>query len=147
MQTYLIRARCVIIHQSKVLLEFVNDEDFYFYPGGRLEPYETIVQAAVREIREEIDREFHVQKVLYIREFINKEKQDHSIEFFILGSLDNPTNIDHNPNNPDPKLNHQFKWIDIDNLPENVLPAQLTKKLQQDFHNNFANDTQYLGLL
>lgn len=137
----------MIIHNNKVLLEYVTDEDFYFYPGGRLEPYETIVQAAAREIREEIDRQFIFRKVLYIREFMKPETNDHSIEFFLLGELDNPNNIDHNPSNPDPKHNHQFVWMDLDTLPDNVLPVQLTKIIQTDFGDDFCAETKYLGVL
>ena len=83
-QPYLIRARCVIIHDHQILLEHVTDEDFYFYPGGRIEQFETIIQAANREIREEIDREFQFQKVLYIREFIDSEKTTTQSNFSYL---------------------------------------------------------------
>ena len=38
---YQIRVRLIIPHHNKLLLEYVSDEDFYFYPGGRVENYET----------------------------------------------------------------------------------------------------------
>ncbi len=33
---YQIRVRLIVPHNNKLLLEHVVDEDFYFYPGGRV---------------------------------------------------------------------------------------------------------------
>ena len=141
---YKIRVRLIILHDNQILLEFVTDENFYFYPGGKVEDFETIQEAANREMLEELDVKFNFSKILYIREFIKPEKGEHSLELFILGSIDQYT-VSHNLKNPDYKPNHIYKWFDIDSLPENLLPSTLTPRLIQDFHAGFPNQGIYLG--
>lgn len=141
---YQIRVRLIIPHKNQLLLEYVTDEDFYFYPGGRVENYETLIAAAEREMQEELGAKFKFQKILYIREFIIPNDEEHSLELFILGEIDQ-YEVAQNPNNPDPKPNHEFKWVDIDQLPDNLYPVTLTPKLIKDFHAVFPNQGEYLG--
>ena len=141
---YQIRVRLILPHYNKLLLEYVSDEDYYFYPGGRVENYETIKSAAEREMKEELNAEFKFEKILYIREFIEPDLKEHSLELFILGKL-----MDGNQKNeevdPDYNETHKFGWFDIDELPENLYPITLTKKLVIDFHKGFSNQGKYLG--
>lgn len=58
-----VRVRLIIIKQSKILLSYVKDEDFYFYIGGKVEFGETIKQACVREIEEECGAKFVFKKI------------------------------------------------------------------------------------
>lgn len=143
---YQIRVRLVIPHNNKLLLEYVTDEDYYFYPGGRVEDYETIKSAAEREMREELKAKFQLEKILYIREFIKPEDEEHSLELFILGKL-----VSHkftkNKDNPDYKETHEYVWVDIDKLPTNLYPVTLTEKLVSDFHKGFPAQGEYLGAI
>ncbi|MBU1071509.1 NUDIX domain-containing protein [Patescibacteria group bacterium] len=141
---YQIRVRLVIINDDKLLLEYVTDEDFYFYPGGRVENYETIKSAAEREMQEELGVQFTFKKILYIREFIEPDQEEHSLEMFVLGELDN-YDISKNKDDPDYKENHEFSWVDINKLPDKLYPVTLTKKLAADFHQDFPNQGEYLG--
>ena len=140
---YQIRVRLVIPHQDKILLEYNGDDDYYFYPGGRVEDYETIEEAAVREMREEINGQFKFEKILYIREYIDREINEHSLELFVLGRLAN-NNVKKNKNDPDYKESHQFSWFHIDELPANLYPKTLTPKLRDDFKKGFPNQGEYL---
>jgi len=45
-----IRVRLIIPHENKLLLEYVEGEDFYFYPGGKVEFGETLLLASKREM-------------------------------------------------------------------------------------------------
>ena len=45
-----IRVRLIIPNVDKLLLEYVIDEDFYFYPGGKVEFGETLLLASKREM-------------------------------------------------------------------------------------------------
>jgi len=111
------RVRLIIPHNNKLLLEYVIDEEFYMYPGGEVENYETIKAAAEREVKEELAAKFKFLKILYIREYIEQDRDEHSLELFILGELDN-YEVTKNEDDPDYKETHEFLWIDIDKLPK-----------------------------
>ncbi len=136
----------IIPHEDKLLLEYVTDEDFYFYPVGKVEPFETVAQACVREIQEELGLKFEFEKILYIRDYFWTEKEEHNLELYILGKVDK-IQTDKNPDDPDPHDNHEFRWLGIAELPENLYPKELTKKLVEDFKKGFPGQGEYLGAM
>ena len=62
-----VRLRLVIIKNNKLLAHYTQDDDFYFYIGGKLEYGETIKQGWEREILEELgdDIQFTIIKKIY----------------------------------------------------------------------------------
>lgn len=139
--------RLVIISNNKILLSYVSDEKFYFYIGGKLEYGETLLQGCKREIKEECgnDVDFTFQKILYIRDFILPEKDEHSLEIFILGRINKFQEID---GVKDKEFDgHQWQtWVGMDKLTEtNIKPQDLTNRLISDWQNNFSGETEYLG--
>jgi hypothetical protein len=36
-------------------------------------------------------------------------------------------------------------WLDVNDLPHNLYPKQLSKKLLEDYKNNFPNAGEYVG--
>ena len=142
-----IRVRLIIPHENKLLLEYVEGEDFYFYPGGKVEFGETLLLACKREMVEELGVKFVLKKILYIRDFLKLEKDEHSVEFFILGEI-NKSVVEKNPDDPDYKEHHRFEWVEIDKLAEKeIFPKELTPKLIADFKAGFLNQGQYLGAI
>jgi len=122
-------------------------DDYYFYIGGKLEYGETVEEGWKREIEEELgdDVEFTFKKILYIRDFILPEKNEHSLELFILGDINKYMEIDERP---DPEYDGKKwpKWLDLNNLPDNLYPKPLTKKLVDDYKNGFENISgEYVG--
>jgi len=142
-----IRVRLVIIHDRKVLVQYRQKGDFYHYIGGHLEYGETIETACKRETKEECGdkAEFDFQKVLYIRDFIKPDENEHSLELFILGSINRTEKLDglKGPEHPDGSV--WLTWLDIDNLPDNLLPKTLSPKLLRDFNNRFPKVGEYIG--
>src|SRR3989344_364240 len=142
-----IRVRLVIIHDRKVLVQYRQKGDFYHYIGGHLEYGETIETACKRETKEECGdkAEFDFQKVLYIRDFIKPDENEHSLELFILGSINRTEKLDglKDPEHPDGSV--WLTWLDIDNLPDNILPKTLSPKLLRDFNNRFPKVGEYIG--
>jgi len=141
-----IRLRMVIVKNGKLLVTYDSIEDFYYYIGGKLEYGETVLEGAEREIKEELgeDIKLEFKKILYIRDFLQPEKDEHSLELFILGDVNKFEELEHYFD-----LEHGNKkwstWLDIDNLPDNLFPQALTKKLQQDFKKGFSNSIEYVG--
>ena len=58
----------VAIHNDSVLLHRANDEPFWTLPGGRAEHGETAEQTIAREMREELETDVHVDRLLWIVE-------------------------------------------------------------------------------
>ena len=118
---------------------------FGYYPGGHVEWGETIRAAAERECREECDDEFIFEKILYIRDFFDQEKEVHSVEFFILGKLKN----DHADNSKDPagRKSQILGWVEVEKIPADVYPQALGKKLPKDFKSGFADQPDYVGVI
>lgn len=141
-----IRLRFIIIKENKLLAYYDSMDEYYFYIGGKLEFGETIKDGWKREIKEELgdDVEFTFKKILYVRDFILEEKNEHSLELFILGDINKFMEIDERP---DPEYNGKKwpKWLDLNNLPDNLYPKPLTKKLVEDYKNGFPSSGEYVG--
>lgn len=139
-----IRVRLVVIKNGKILLSYVKDEDFYFYIGGKMEFGETVRQACKREIKEECNAEFTFKKILYIRDYIRPEEDEHSLELFVLGDIDKFEELE---GFPDPEFpeNHYQTWVDVNKLSEtNVKPKNLTDRIIDDYKNRFPEGAVYL---
>ncbi len=141
-----VRARLVIIKEGKLLATYNSVDDFYFYAGGRLEYGETLAECCAREVREECgeDVEFKFKKILYVRDFIAPEQNEHSVEFFILGEINKFAELEHRL---DPEYGNKtwLTWLDLANLPANLKPVSLTEKMLSDYKLGFPNQGDYTG--
>ena len=107
---------------------------------------ETIVDACTREIKEECgdDVKFYFKKILYVRDYIHLSTNEHSIEFYILGSIEYENDLEGrvDPEYPD---SHTPKWLDFENLPNNLFPQSLNTILYRDKMDGFKREGIYLG--
>lgn len=141
-----IRLRLVIIKNNKLLAHYTQDDDFYFYIGGKLEYGETLKQGWEREILEELgdDIKFTFKKILYVRDFIHPEDNEHSLELYILGDINKFEGVE---GRPDPEFDGKKwpVWLDIDSLPDNLYPKSLSKKLVEEYKAGFPKEGEYIG--
>lgn len=137
------RVRLVIIKNGKLLVSHTSKEDFYFYIGGKIEFGETIEEACKREVVEECgeDVTFTFDKILYIRDYI--KENEHSIEFYILGDINKFLEVEGKVD-PEYPETHTQTWVDMKDLPENLLPKSLTKILLEDYQKDFPRQGIYL---
>lgn len=144
-----IRVRLIVIHGEKVLVQYSEKGDFYYYIGGHLEYGETIKGACIREVKEECgdNINFNFRKILYIRDFIRSEDNEHSLELFIYGDIDKFGGLDgyKDPQHVDGTV--WLEWLDINNLPKNLLPKTLSEVLLNDYKNGFRADGKYVGII
>jgi len=143
-----IRLRLIIIKNEKILLMYDSIENFYFYVGGEMEFGETLAECCTREVHEEcgLDIEFKFKKILYVRDFIMKEHNEHSLEMFVLGNLNKTDELE---GKKDAEFDGKkwLTWVDINHLPENLYPKTLSSKLLTDYKAKFPNSGEYVGAI
>jgi len=142
-----VTVRLVVIKNNRLLTEYTKENNFFFYIGGHMEHNETMLEACLRETREECgdEVEFKFQKILYIRDFIWPEGDDHCVEIFVLGDINKFEEIDHRFDPEKEPGTHWLTWLSIDNLPDNLLPHPLTQKLLSDYKVGFPKEGEYVG--
>ena len=141
-----VRVRLVIIKNDHILLSYNQEGDYYFYIGGKVEFGESLREACIREVAEECaGAKFTFQKILYIRDFIHPEENEHSVEFYILGEIDKFKEID-GIKDEEFDGRHWQTWIPLEKLTEtNIKPETLTSQLLEDYQNGFSEGTRYIG--
>jgi len=141
-----VRLRLVVIKNGKLLVQFRQKHNYYHYIGGHLEYGETVLEGCLREIAEECaEASFDFKKILYIRDFILPEENEHSVELFILGDINKFEELEHllDPQHSDGSV--WCTWLDINNLPENLYPHELSSTLLADYQVGFPKTGEYLG--
>ncbi|TSC89450.1 MAG: Uncharacterized protein G01um10145_607 [Microgenomates group bacterium Gr01-1014_5] len=142
-----IRLRLIIIKNGKLLASYTKKRDFYFYIGGHMENGETVLQGCKREIIEECGEgtEFTLNKILYIRDFFDPDNGEQNLELFILGDINKDKGLEHKLDYQHPDGSMWLTWLDVENLPNNIFPKQLSSKLLEDYKQGFPNSGEYIG--
>lgn len=131
------RVRLIIIKDDKILLSYVKSQDFYFYIGGKMEWGETVKDACVREVDEECGANFKFGKILYVRDYIKPEEEEHSIELYILGDVDKTQEIE-GFKDKEFDGDHWQTWVDLKDVEKlDVRPKKLIKQMLKDYKRNF----------
>lgn len=137
----------VIIKNNKLLVTYDSVDNYFFYIGGKLEFGETVKNGCQREVTEEcgLRTKFVFKKILYVRDFIIPEKNEHSLELFILGDINRFKELEG-------KKDGEFQgkkwltWLNMDKLPgDNLFPKALTPKLLRDYRRGFPQSSEYIG--
>lgn len=144
-----VRIRCVITHEDKLLVSYSKEHDYYFFPGGHMQWGESIVECSQREIREELgeDVQFDFKKILFVREMIEKEKEAHSLELFVLGKVNKYKELE---GKIDPEHTNGLwwsTWLDLENLPNNLLPPLLAQRISKEYKDDFPSQGEYVGTI
>lgn len=116
----------LILQDNKILMILRKnkpDAGNYNLVGGRMEEGETVKQAIIREIKEEVglsvqDKDIKVVSTLHR---LCDNKKWNSIEFVVVINSFNGV-----PENLEPEFCEKLDWIDINNLPENISPYART---------------------
>lgn len=93
---YKVRLGVVLIRDGRILLVRQNHRPFWVFPGGTLEPEEGLEECAVREMKEEINLDVRIIKVLYLADFLQPADSQsaepggsrHTIDIFMLAEYE-----------------------------------------------------------
>lgn len=128
------RVSGLIINESKILMVDMDKSGFLCLPGGYVELGETTEEGIKRELKEETLIDFSISKYLGVVEnyFINKyNKKIHEISFYYLMNINskiskNDFSLIENDNGCE--INHDFKWIDINEIEKYDIRPKFLKK-------------------
>lgn len=102
-------------------------------PGGRLEMFETLNQAVVRETKEETDLDIEVVNLMGICDHIIKAENAHWVATNYLCKIKSGE-----AKIMEPDKASDMKWFSLDSLPENLTIT--TKKALSDYEKFKANN-------
>jgi ADP-ribose pyrophosphatase YjhB (NUDIX family) len=146
---YKVRVGVILIRDDKLLLVRQNNKPFWVFPGGTLEPDEGLEDCAVREMKEEINLDIRVRKILYIADFLQPPSSHavdrtprHTVDIFMLG--------DYVGGVPmmalDENLNDMAFFTRAECLERNIRPELASDRVLEDWGHGFANaNGLYIG--
>lgn len=119
----------ILNDNNKLLLQkraVPAEKGFWCIPGGRLEMFELLEDAVVRETKEETDLDVEVVKLMGICNHIIPDENAHWVSASYLCKIKNGT-----PRIMEPDKATDMEWFDLDNLPEKITIT--TKKALNDY--------------
>ena len=85
---YRIRVAGLLVQAGHVLLVKHHSHDFWLLPGGRLDDDESLVDCAIRELREETGIRVRCQGPIFLGDFLSGKK--HIIDIIFRLAFDGP---------------------------------------------------------
>jgi len=116
------RVAGLAIHQNKVLLHRYETDEFWVLPGGRAELLESTEETILREIKEELDEDVSINRLLYVNEtfFEHQERIVHELCFYYHIEFKEDSDILNNETTFERKeLDGSvltFKWFDLESV-------------------------------
>lgn len=119
------RVAGIMINKGRVLIHRLAKDDFYAFPGGRVEMFETTEETLVREIQEELGIDVRIDRLVWICEnfFVYEEKKYHELCFYYLIE-----NLDEALFEKGDKFvvfegtkEYEFKWVNVKTVENEVL--------------------------
>jgi len=136
LQNYQITTRALITHNWKILLVKHKGSDYFSLPGWKLENTEKIKDSLKRELKEELWTDAKIWEVIFINEFIYKNSEKRTIEFFV--KIENWEDFIWNIWKFAEKELQEIKWIWFDeNVP--IKPDFLKEKFSKLNISNWIN--------
>lgn len=118
-------------------------DGYYGLPAGKGEWHETFTQIAIREAKEEAGvtinpKDMRVVHVVH-RRSINTDNKDKFMDW--VDVYFEADKWEGKPHNAEPARSSELKWLDLNNLPGNVIPSQraaLEKIAQGEIYSEFG---------
>jgi ADP-ribose pyrophosphatase YjhB (NUDIX family) len=104
----------VVVDGRLLLLQRLREPEAgcWGIPGGKVELFETVEQAARREIREELGIGLGPLRLLAVTDQIDRERVSHWVSPVLLATV-----IEGEPRNVEPAKHAAIGWFPLDDLP------------------------------
>jgi ADP-ribose pyrophosphatase YjhB (NUDIX family) len=131
---FLLCARGIVIHQERVLLFNVIGWDWWALPGGRAEMSENSEATLRREMKEELNTDIDIKKLVWVVEnfFGDESTTYHEIGMYYLISLPADSSLlgSEEYRSKDGPVTLRFRWFPLTTLEHlNLYPVFLRKEL------------------
>ncbi len=126
----------IAIHENKVLLHKAENDDFWALPGGRAEFFESSEETLRREMKEEINVDVSINRLIWIVEnfFVYDDQKFHELAMYYLMNFQQHSYVLKEKQSfygNEEGVRLIFKWFDIDELGNITLyPSFLKGKLK-----------------
>ena len=126
----------IIIHGEKILTMKNGRTPYYFLPGGRVRLGETVEEAVVRELREELEIDAKIVRPLWFNQgFFNEDvtgEQFHEICLYFLMDISHTELLSKGEQftMTEGSQQHYFEWLEFDRLKDEYFyPIFLKEKI------------------
>jgi 8-oxo-dGTP pyrophosphatase MutT (NUDIX family) len=143
---WLHRTAAVFLYKERLLLQGEPQGTFWTLPGGRIQPLESSHEALLREMREELNTDIQIERLLWISEefFMNGDIAQHQFGFYYLATLPAHPSLSKLERSftavEDDGTPILFRWFPLDRLPTITLyPTFLTTHIR-----NLPDHTQHI---
>lgn len=135
----ILRVSTLLIEDDKILCvdyQSVRGERFYVFPGGALDPGETLREGAIREVREEAGFDCEIIKLVYFQDLLLDRKENyHILDYFFLGKRTSEIKYEVTTDNG---KNLALVWVPLSEFSKiKFLPANIKTHLVEDYNNDF----------
>lgn len=118
----------VLLHKRAVPAE----KDHWCIPGGRLEMFEKLEDAVIREVKEEIDVDVKIEKLMGVCDHIIEDENAHWVAMEYLCKITSGE-----PKIMEPDKASEMKWFSLDNLPDKLT---ITTKKSVEFYKKIKGE-------
>lgn len=139
------RAGVILFHENRMLLMKQNGKPFWVFPGGTLEPDETLAECAVRELKEEADLSIELTGLAAFTELLQAHR--HVMDVFFWGRLvgDSPPLSWQAPH---PENIDAIAWVALEEaMKSSIMPPAVAKRVVKAWALNQQDTSPNWGYL
>ena len=129
------RVAGLLFYENKVLVHRLINDNFYAFPGGRVEMFEDTENTIIREMNEELGVDVRVNRLLWIFEhfFNHNNNKYHEICFYYLIECNDNCLLNKGDSFYITEGNNEFefRWIDLKDIQNEVVyPTFIKNKIE-----------------